>query len=349
MTDPSASAAHVREALLAGLQNFVNSADETRIRLCASILEAYVGLGAQRQFALVIPLARGAMGPGRSTEVLQLRPFDAVVFEFGGRVWTSPAAVLECSDSTLLDTFAVLAADVAGAVAAGGGPTWRAVSDAVRRWESLFRCVRRLSLNEELGLWGELWFITRGINIDAAVAGWIGPSGSPADFLLKGMGIECKTSTRRLSHHVSLRQLSRPLEPGPGYLLSIWVEVDPANGITLPALVRSVRLALSDVTEFERKLLEAGYSDRDANHYEMPYALIEEPFWFETSHVPKVRDVDEGVFDVRYRIMLRQEEAIDAAAREEIIARLWATSDIRLSATSGRPHQASFDERGTEE
>lgn len=285
--------------------------------LAAVIGRSYAAKARSGHCAIVVPLAEAPCAVGRACFGCNLTPADAMRFEFDSREWTQPAAILECTEPELLETFVVLAHDVALRLSGQTDPVhWRDVVALVSQWQDLLGARKRLSPEEELGLWAEVWFITQSTDPDRLIRAWRGPDSSPVDFVLDGIGAEIKASQTRLAHNVSRTQAKSPLGGFDSYLVSCWVTLDPVRGETLPTLVDRLLATLSDPAELLRRLLEAGYVHFDRVSYDRPLVVLDEA-WFAAKDVPQVRDVDPGITQLRYRVAL--DEARRQGAREAAI------------------------------
>ncbi len=261
--------------------------------------------------AVVLPLAAGPRdAAGRRAAGFELMPHIRLRFDYGGRSWEGPAAALICREETLLDTFAVLAADISARFF-DEPPTWKAVLDVVEEWQSLLGRKGRMTPEGELGLWGELWLIDLATDVDRLFQAWLGPSGDAQDFFLDGVGIEVKTGRQRGSHHVSQTQVGRPVGSYPAWLLSLWVKPDPIAGTSLAALASRVVARSAQPESVVRQLAAAGYNPADREEYATGLVVLREPEWFPASAVPRVREADPGVSQLRYRI------ALDPATRAD--------------------------------
>lgn len=294
-----------------------------RFPIAKEFCGCYVGTTPGGDATLLIPLGQATSSPGKVTAGLELRPWSSFTYDYAGQQWNAPTAVLTCSEPELLDTFCVLAADVARRLSeVPGTSTWEEVLAAVGSWERLLRSTRTLSPAEELGLWGELSFIAEAVDPDGSIAAWQGPSGAAVDFVANGIGVECKTSSRRAHHHVSANQAERPLGDIEAYLVSSWIGIDPVGGTTLPELVGSIRERSGDPAVFERKLMEARYSDEHAAKYTRRLVALEPPLWFELQSIPGVHGIDRGVTNVRYEVDLDVDDALAPAEAETLAHRL---------------------------
>jgi hypothetical protein len=149
-----------------------------------------------------------------------------VRFDLPSKAWQAPAAVLECLEEHLLQTFCVLSTDLAERLAfPGRNPTAKEVLDSLGQWEALLRGQQHLSEAGEVGLWGELRFLESLPDVDYGIRAWRGPEGFITDFFGGGVGVECKASRTRLRHHISHDQVGRGRD-FPVFVVSMWVGTD---------------------------------------------------------------------------------------------------------------------------
>jgi|SRR6478736_23711 len=269
--------------------------------------------------SLLLPLSTAPMGAiGRRTEGLELIPHSSTLFSDGVCSWTAPAASLVCRNAELLESFAVLTLDVIRK--SEHDNRWEIVVSAVESWLSLLAPKGRPTAEAELGLWGELWFLSRGDGPSRLLPAWLGPSGDSIDFLIDGVGAEIKASRVRHRHFVSQDQVDRPLGDFPTWFLSMWVKgTAGGDGLTVPALVQQVLQCSSDRGDALKRILAAGYSPADKNSYVSTFVVLEEPAWFAATHVPRVRSADPGVSRLRYQVELDGRLRADAFTA----TRLW--------------------------
>jgi hypothetical protein len=283
-------------------------------RISAELGAALLGRGRSGRVALLVPIASAAGAVGRSGGGFTLSSSAKVVFEHHGRRWEQPSAILECTDVSVEDAFLVLVSDIAARLGSRASDvTWRDVLASVEEWQALLGRRSLLTSEEQLGLWGELWVIQRASYPDQLVAAWRGPSRDPVDFFCDGMGVEIKTSRRSHVHHVAQSQVDDPSGDNESYLLSLWVGSDPVRGSSLGQIVADILGRLDDPAAFLRKLGAAGYSPQDQQEYSEKYVTLEPASWFHIRDVPRVRAVDDGVYDLRYTVALDMGRRIDDA------------------------------------
>lgn len=289
-------------------------------RVLASFGCGYAALSPRGLPCLLIPLVDlPADVAGRQSAGCELLAYAELLFSLEGRTWRTAAAALHCTDLELLDTFSVLAIDIAESQQVQ--PSWATVLAQVQRWFALLRPRGRMSVEAELGLWGELWFLSRATRIDQLFAAWRGPEGDETDFFLDSVGAEVKTSTSLHRHYVSQRQLTDADTSPDRWMLSLCVKADPSVGesATLGGLIDGLLSRIADKPAALRALGAAGYSPLDRGQYGKAYVPLHEPTWFALSLVPRVRAADKGVSALRYQITLEDTPAALPAAA----TRLW--------------------------
>jgi hypothetical protein len=285
--------------------------------LLQSFGRCYAARNRRGEPAFVVPLANVPPGAvGRMGAGFELTAHPSLHFEFEGKSWDGAAAALSLKDVDVVESFAVLAADVVQRLA--DDARWSDVVAIVSEWQELFAPRGKTTAEAELGLWGELWFIAASADVDSLLLGWRGPERDATDFFLNGRSAEVKTSRLHRVHRVSQSQVSRPVGDHPAWLLSLWVKADPASQTTVSSLAELIVQQASDQREAWRRLGGAGYREGDRRHFATSYALMEAPEWYPTSMVPRVREADVGVSDLRYRVELDDSRREGAAATSEL-------------------------------
>ncbi|MCD7100724.1 PD-(D/E)XK motif protein [Pseudoclavibacter sp. 13-3] len=160
-----------------------------------------------------------------------------------------------------------------------------AIGEALVTFKELLSKKRRLSDEQEIGLFGELGMfahLVEGIGEEAATAAWLGPDSEEHDFVLPGFDAEVKTTRTEARVHVI--GSATQLEPSPGrplYLVSIQVTSAgaAAEGETLTERVRRVRGLLErSLRVFDDRLRGLGWDVRTADDlYTRRYLSRSEP------------------------------------------------------------------------
>src|SRR5262249_41366707 len=159
-----------------------------------SLVASLVGVSQSGRPALILPLPSFPGSVGRAAAGFSLTNVALVRFSDGGRSWATPAAILECREPDALPSFSVFACDVAELPGSVSGNDWKTILEVVEEWYSLLSRRKRLPVETEVGMWGELWFILQSTAVDSLLAGWLGPSGASADFMVSSKSVDVKTS-----------------------------------------------------------------------------------------------------------------------------------------------------------
>ena len=189
----------------------------------------------------------------------------------------------------------------------------------LNRWEALFSQFSGggLSESQQKGLYGELFvlrkLLTKLADTRQLVESWVGNEAAIQDFQANGWAIEVKTSSQTTHERITIngeRQLDNAT------LEHLFVYYLPINtlkngGESLNKLVSELKLQLAtDVAAlllFNRKLINAGYFDSQADQYQQPgYTVQNEHIFSVTGDFPRIMaaELRPGVGDVRYSVSL---------------------------------------------
>lgn len=194
---------------------------------------------------------------------------------------------LVCLSDELAPTFTAVAADISHEVGAAGAPARvSAVASALARWQWFWGVESdRLTEQDALGLFAELWFLHRWEGGGRSVLdAWTASSGSRHDFQWPERSVEVKATSRRTDgavlHRIQhLDQLADP-EQGDLYLFSLRVVRDELAHNTLPDIVDRVTEGLRGDAQAKedlaRKLGQRGYSPAFRRHHATPYRVLGE-------------------------------------------------------------------------
>jgi hypothetical protein len=291
--------------------------DDSDYRIVSALGPAYLARGRAGEPVLLVPLPTPPSAAGRRGGGFALTAMGRVVFRTGNQEWEQPAAVLSCTESELVGAFLVLVADIVTRMTTASSVDWVTILQLVDEWQVLLAHRPILQLDQQLGLWGELWTIAKVSHPDLLVDGWRGPDYDAADFFANGIAVEVKASRRAHVHHISRRQVVRPAGEHDAFVLSIWAGIDPARGESLSELVDRLLASVADPALFLAKVARIGYVPVDRAAYSTRFVLLEEPLWFRAEDVPQVRQVDAGVSDVRYLVTLDTDRALEQQSAAE--------------------------------
>ncbi|WP_272974539.1 PD-(D/E)XK motif protein [Alcanivorax jadensis] len=182
------------------------------------------------------------------------------------------------------DIFTIMVVDVLRALEAAASTMGRNVMDAflerVREWQTFMaRTHRPLSLDAQIGLFGELWMLR--VLADSSLGTgaldcWQGPLRAAQDFHVRGGAIEVKSTVRAgsfLARINSIEQLDG--DKAPIFLCAFRFE-EATDGVSLVDLVSELRerFRLAGVQRgFEALLMVMGYIDEHAALYGRTLAL----------------------------------------------------------------------------
>jgi hypothetical protein len=198
----------------------------------------------------------------------------------------------------------------------------RLVQTVMAKWRKFWSGVTQSSLSwkQHLGLFGELWFLSRWllpyIAREQAIPMWRGPIGARNDFETQGLGIEVKTSGKLDGAHVisGLEQLLVP--PGVElYLFSIVVREEASGVESLPKLVSEIRGAIGQNAgvslQFESMLAASDYNDSHSAEYDkVKFRVRGQGLYHVSPGFPRLIPEDipaglaPGVGNVKYEIRL---------------------------------------------
>jgi hypothetical protein len=221
-------------------------------------------------------------------------------------------------DDEDLGLFGSIADDLAASIATGTRvEALSTLGDLLRRWIDFLRIARKgLSLEKQLGLWGELDTLRRAardIGWAGALRAWVGPGRSAQDFHFGNWALEVKTTIhpRQVVKIASLEQLDdRPWDAL--YLLHETVSlVDPGASPTLRSAVEAIRVELEAEgrtrSEFEGLLIAAGYhSVHEKKYHKRGIALESKSLYLVKEGFPRIlRDgLHSSVIDAKYQLAL---------------------------------------------
>jgi hypothetical protein len=154
----------------------------------------------------------------------------------------------------------------------------------IRAWQDFMERPRSgsLSLEEELGLFGEVAFLQMllddRVHPDSALSSWVGPRGGLQDFITATAGIEIKTNLRATGFPATISSLEQ-LDAVDGRLVMLGALrlTTQDEGRSLPHLIEEMRCALAPfpraLGSFNRSLLFAGYDDASSEEYSRRYSI----------------------------------------------------------------------------
>ncbi len=193
------------------------------------------------------------------------------------QVGTNPEALyvdLVCIDQAQNPTFSAVTQDLLRTLTRAHGPSRDAILSSLGRWRAFWSTrADGMSMEDALGLFGELWFMRRWLSPVSAetVGGWQVTENARHDFQWPAASVEVKTTAGRLHgapmHSISsLDQLDSP-ERGQLFLFSLQVSEDDLAANSLHCLVEGLVTELRNdyqaMADLNGKLARRGYSPAD--------------------------------------------------------------------------------------
>lgn len=187
----------------------------------------------------------------------------------------------------------------------------------LKKWKNFF-CSKKetiLSSNEEIGLYGELFFLRKLVNIFGCnmVDSWAGPKNETHDFYIGSNAVEVKTTVKHAPYQAHINseyQLDKKDVDGKLYLAMFAFRKDSSGLNTLPKLIEDIRENLSDDSHeldiFNDKIFKVGYIDLVEERYKNSFTLRNEFLFCVADGFPCVYKsmLPKGVYDVEYNLSI---------------------------------------------
>lgn len=202
-------------------------------------------------------------------------PFFAAVECIRIGTGTKSCVQLSCTDRERYQEFYAFLSNVADRVQLHGARVDEAIAGAADSVRDLLAGGAALSLERQIGLWGELWALDALANRtdwSTAVQSWVANAQGPEehDFALPALDVEVKTTSSELRrHHISSSEQLSPKLGRRLIVLSVQITAGGAAGITLSDAVSRVREAAprSVRAKLEKALKAAGWHDIEGERY----------------------------------------------------------------------------------
>jgi len=196
------------------------------------------------------------------------------------------------------------------------------VQEVLSKWKRFWSGIGAGALSSEqlLGLFGELWFLSRWlaptVGFAAAMDCWRGPLGARNDFERPLLGIEVKCSNRQDGACI-INGLEQLIEPEGGSLLLFHLSVrEEGTGTqSLAGMIHDIKQSLAHdadtLSRFETLLMASGYDEQqDASRAGTLYRVRSEELFHVTGDFPRIvpssfgHGIPRGVGAVRYELRL---------------------------------------------
>ena len=215
--------------------------------------------------------------------------------------------------------FATIACDLAWNLGADqeAFASANSIDEFITEWADLFAC-NQMRREDSIGLWGELWTLSRFALCDRGVACWTGPLRTPFDFTGNGLRLEVKTSIGTSVARFGAEQLSSPKD---AFTLFVRTSEDPIDGLNLDDLVEFISKSLTSNTRFYGLLGRVGYFPGANADLRLD---VEEALLLRNEQIPIPMSSDPRVRSIRFSVSIDDfREEIKPV--EDIVSRLSKT------------------------
>ena len=123
-------------------------------------------------------------------------------------------------------------------------------------WLTLLNSGKKPAYTDVVGLWGELFVISKSSDIHGAVDSWQWNDSQSCDFVSRGEGIEVKTSSNLIREHTTSLVQHKAASIFPTFLFSI-ITIETPIGVSISQLSQSCLRRLSDDQAASAKIISA--------------------------------------------------------------------------------------------
>jgi len=302
------------------LEATLPTGDDWRVRppmpeVCTRFLASLSASG-ERRFLIPLQPEEESLEDTRSRG-LSVRTLEMV--EEGGVA--GRFLVVECREVGGYELFDLVGEELATVVAVQ--PPATAVTRVLAKWRRFWGQVPRslLSRQEQIGLFGEIWFLYHWLlpltTAGVATQRWRGPFGARNDFEWPNRAVEVKASTvvRGPVFRIgSLDQLDPPTT-GELFLFTLRLREEASAIFTLPTLIADCRAAVEGdgdaLGRYETALIQAGYSPaHDADYAQIRWRIIGEKLYPVSEDFPRINaasfagELPPGISEISYTLDL---------------------------------------------
>jgi len=271
MTSLGASERHLT---VEGLEHYISGGAPAVIKIeGAPIIYLVIDPSIER-LSLRTPLTRHAL-----PDVSAYQHFSSSAIHWNDEPWFE----LRVDGEVLRDAYPVICS-IADRIQLEGTPFDSAVSGSLAAFREVLAQHDRLSLEEELGLFGELVLLRHLLSAQPpadAVAGWRGPDAEEHDFDIQGNDVELKcTLAEERIHWINGMGQLEPTQARPLWLLSMQLTRAGNDGVSLAELIQEINSLVSagDAAQlFNSKLSSAGWRGDSAHQHKSKFRLRSSP------------------------------------------------------------------------
>lgn len=224
---------------------------------------------------------------------------------------------IELLDPSQHEAFSSLAFDLASRIATGD-EAYESALQVLHSWKAFWEVEKNsLSVQQEAGIFAELWFIRYWMGNTAPISSWTGPEMAIHDFRWPGNVVEVKSTLSRSDgfpiHRISSLDQLNDVAGSALYLFSMQLTTDSHSGHTVESLATEIVAELGsrhlEISEFRRRLTFYGYSG-EARGPKNSFRVLTERLYEVTQGFPRLTrrslsgPLPPGVEDVGYTLDL---------------------------------------------
>jgi hypothetical protein len=239
---------------------------------------------------------------------------------------------VECRDAAGYSILELLGNELAQELARADRQPADITRRVLAKWRRFWGQAPRslLSREEQMGLFGELWFLhvwlLPRVGSAEAVRRWHGPFGARHDFEWTERSVEVKATSSTRGRVFRVHGIDQLLPPEHGQLLFFGMQLreEPGASNSLPGLIARIRDKLESDADtmgrYETALLQAGYTPvHDEEYAKTRYRVVEETLLWVRDDFPRLTPqsfggiVPPGVERVEYEINLNTSDHLCVA------------------------------------
>lgn len=250
---------------------------------------------------------------------------------------------IESLDPSQHEAFSSLAFDLASRIETGID-AFPSTLQVLQSWKAFWEAEKAsLSLQQEAGLFAELWFIRHWMGLTAPIASWTGPEMAIHDFRWPNTAVEVKATLSRSdgfpTHRISSLDQLDDVQDAELFLFSMQLASDPESVFSVESLITEIEQMLGQqqlaVADFRRRLAFTGYREKSSLTGASFRVLTERLYQVESGFPRLTRSsfsapLPRGVDDVNYVLDLAAcSDWLRASAPSGFVAgRLAPTQDV---------------------
>lgn len=294
----------------------------TRLASAKNSMDLFIAVdGAQRRYLLLqLPSDQTEYISERPSRGLSIRTVEMHLDKTGT---VGVFVEIACNDKSGDAALDIIASELLRALSVEKrGRSIAVVRSVMAKWRKFWGEAKSevLSKQEQIGLFGELWYLAYwlipALGAELAVSMWRGPVGARNDFESQAWAIEVKTSSKLDgSHSINGLEQLVAFDQVKLMLFSLLIREEMSSTSSLTGMVAIIREAINGdetvLAQFESMLAASGYDDAQREeYYRTKFRVRSECLYKVTDGFPRITPFDlkngliPGVGQVGYEIRL---------------------------------------------